>query len=70
MHESAERHGAVGQGRIPFQAIDFSPMGRRAVFCRRVQIVAKRRAERMLVAARDADIFDDGRPLVRRREKL
>ena len=45
-------------------------MGWRRLVARGIEIVAERRAERLLVAGGDLDLFDDRRPIVSGRQQL
>ena len=58
----AKRLGAVRQHRIVAGRRDQRPVRRRRLVDRGVEIVAERRAERGLIAARDADRVDRARP--------
>ena len=61
-----ERLDAVGQRRVGPEAGHQRPVGGGRLVGRRVEIVAERRPERRLVAARDADRIDDrGEAVVR-----
>ena len=59
-----ERLDALGQGRIAFGDAGIGPAHRRGGIDRRIEIVAERGAERLLITLGDGDAVDDRRPQV------
>lgn len=64
LHMVGERHDAVGQRRIAFGDAGIGPAHRRRRIDRRIEIVAKRGADRLFKALVDGDAVDDRRPQV------
>ena len=69
LDEARERLGAFRQCRIAGVGCDFRPVHGRRGIDRRVEIVAQRRAQRLLVALVDRDMVDHRRPQVARLQR-